>query len=93
MFDLVLNHCSPEHPWFQQFLRSESPGKDFFLSYWHPEKDKEWLQQVKRARNLPLLYPWELKDSSGQTKYIYCTYHKDLIDLNWGNPRTLNLLP
>lgn len=26
MFDLVLNHCSPEHPWFKQFLKDEAPG-------------------------------------------------------------------
>ena len=26
MFDLVLNHCSVQHPWFKQFVADESPG-------------------------------------------------------------------
>ena len=31
MVDLVLNHCSVEHPWFQDFLAGRAPGRDYFV--------------------------------------------------------------
>ena len=33
MADLVINHCSSESEWFQQFLNNQLPGKNFFLDY------------------------------------------------------------
>ena len=31
MFDLVVNHCSAESPWFQAFLRGEPPYDNYFI--------------------------------------------------------------
>lgn len=31
MFDLVINHVSASHPWFNNFLADRSPGRDYFI--------------------------------------------------------------
>jgi hypothetical protein len=90
MFDLVLNHCSVEHPWFQNFLAAKEPGRTYFISDWTPE-NSEWIKgTVKRARNLPLLYPHNVSDgSTSAQKYAWSTYHKNMPDLNWDEPGML----
>lgn len=82
MSDLVLNHCSQSHPWFQQFLRGERPGADYFIHRYAP--GTPWLEHVKRARNLPLISSYEGPD--GCAHHAWTTYHRDLVDLNWANP-------
>jgi sucrose phosphorylase len=32
MADLVINHCSGSSPWFENFLRDEEPGRDYFVT-------------------------------------------------------------
>ena len=81
MMDLVLNHCSSEHPWFQQFLSDEEPGRRYFTTMEEPETP--WLKAVYRARNLPLLHPFE---TAAGTKHVWTTYSPDLIDMNWAEP-------
>ena len=78
MMDLVLNHCSSEHPWFKQFLGDKEPGRRYFTTMEDP--DTPWLKGVYRARNLPLLHPFET--ASGR-KHVWTTYSPDLIDMNW----------
>ncbi len=78
MMDLVLNHCSSEHPWFKQFLADEEPGRRYFTTMDSPETP--WLKGVFRARNLPLLHPFETKNG---IKNVWTTYSPDLIDMNW----------
>jgi sucrose phosphorylase len=41
--------------------------------------------QVRRARNLPLLRPTPL--SNGESANVWVTYHNDLVDVDWCNPR------
>ena len=31
MGDLVINHCSSQHAWFQNYLKGESPGIGYFV--------------------------------------------------------------
>jgi len=82
MADLVLNHCSQESEWFQNFLKDKAPGKDYFIdgsSY----KD---LTQVVRPRSSPLLT--SVKTVSGE-KQVWCTFSDDQVDLNFANPEVL----
>ena len=51
LVDLVINHCSSEHPWFEQFKSNASPGKDFFVEV-DPLSD---LSKVVRPRTSELL--------------------------------------
>ncbi|MBX2808232.1 MAG: sugar phosphorylase [Cellvibrionaceae bacterium] len=82
MSDLVINHCSKDSAWFQQFINKESPGKDFFITD-SPDND---LSEVVRPRTTPLLR--ETKTKKG-IEYVWCTFSHDQIDLNFKNPDVL----
>lgn len=82
MGDLVINHCSVESEWFQQFLRDEEPGKNYFIET-DPEAD--W-SQVVRPRPTPLLT--KVKTTAGE-KHVWCTFSPDQADLNFACPDVL----
>ena len=82
MSDLVVNHCSASHEWFEQFQRGEKPGCDYFFEA-SPEDD---LSEVVRPRTSPLLRPTETPSG---TKHVWCTFGHDQIDLNFSEPRLL----
>ncbi len=82
MFDLVLNHCSASHRWFQGYLRGE-PGLERFFVEADPEAD---LSAVVRPRALPLLTPFE---SSRGLRHVWTTFSADQVDLNYAEPSVL----
>ena len=81
-FDLVLNHCSQQHPWFKQYLAGGAPYADFFISQ-DPNTD---LTAVVRPRSLPLLTRFESTDGA---KHVWTTFSSDQVDLNFANPRVM----
>lgn len=85
MSDLVINHCSSQSEWFQQFRRGEAPGKDYFFCS-TPEED---LSEVVRPRTNELLCPIETPEG---TRYVWCTFSPDQVDLNFANPELLREL-
>ena len=85
MFDLVLNHASQKHAWFQAYLRGEDGFEDFFIDQ-DPMVD---LSKVVRPRSLPLLTPFE---SSKGTRNVWTTFSADQVDLNYANPRVMYLM-
>ncbi|MFQ5734990.1 MAG: alpha-amylase family glycosyl hydrolase, partial [Planctomycetaceae bacterium] len=62
MFDLVLNHCSSRHAWFQKFLRGEGRYAEYFIT---PPDDAD-LSVVTRPRSGPLLT--EVRTATGPRK-------------------------
>lgn len=82
MTDLVINHISQHSKWFQNYLKGEDPGKDYFIEV-DPETD---LSMVVRPRSLPLLT--KVKAANGY-KYVWTTFSADQIDLNFSNPKVL----
>ena len=82
MFDLVLNHCSASHDWFQKYLAGEAPYTGYFIDL-PPETD---LSQVTRPRSSPLLTPFE---TDRGTKHVWTTFSADQVDLNYANPDVL----
>jgi glycosidase len=82
MFDLVVNHASQKHEWFQRYLAGDPQFADFFIDQ-DPSAD---LSQVVRPRSLPLLTEF---DSPGGRKHIWTTFSADQVDLNYANPRVL----
>jgi sucrose phosphorylase len=82
MADLVLNHCSRESKWFQNFLKGTSPGKNYFVD----GSDFKDLTKVVRPRSTPLLTTVETVEGE---KQVWCTFSEDQVDLNYANPEVL----
>lgn len=81
-FDLVVNHCSQQHDWFQRYLKGEEPYINYFIDA-DPSTD---LSAVTRPRSSPLLTPFET-DSGIQ--HVWTTFSADQVDLNFANPDVL----
>lgn len=80
MLDMVLNHCSTEHEWFQKALSGDKYYQDFF-----------YLKPAKEDGSLPT--NWESKfggsawEPFGDTDLYYLhLYDVHQADLNWHNP-------
>jgi len=82
MTDLVINHCSARSVWFDNFIKGEGPGSDFFFTG-DPADD---LSIVTRPRVSPLLRETETKDG---TKHVWCTFSHDQVDFDFRNPKVL----
>jgi sucrose phosphorylase len=82
MFDLVLNHASQKHEWFQRYLDGDPDFADFFIDQ-DPSAD---LAAVVRPRSLPLLTEFQSADG---VKHIWTTFSADQVDLNYANPRVM----
>ncbi|WP_207578081.1 alpha,alpha-phosphotrehalase [Listeria seeligeri] len=86
MIDLVLNHTSTEHPWFQKALAGDPFYRDFYF-FREGKTDgtppTNW--ESKFGGNA-----WEkLPDS---TEYYLHLYDVTQADLNWANPNVRNAL-
>jgi len=82
MSDLVVNHCSSTHKWFEQYQRGEKPGAEYFFEA-SPADD---LSQVTRPRVSPLLRPTE---TANGMKHVWCTFGHDQVDLNFRSTELL----
>ena len=82
MSDVVINHASAGHRWFQQFLEDKPPGRDFIKT---AALDDD-ISQVTRPRPSPLLYAHE---TDAGEKWVWCTFGPDQIDLDFSNPDLL----
>jgi alpha-glucosidase len=81
IFDLVPNHTSDRHPWFQEALTStDSPRRDFYV-WADPKPDgsppNNWISAFGGEP------AWELDEHSGQ--YYLHNFLKEQPDLNWWN--------
>ena len=82
MTDLVINHCSARSVWFDNFIKGEGPGSDFFFTG-DPTDD---LSMVTRPRISPLLRETETNNG---TQYVWCTFSHDQVDFDFRNPKVL----
>ena len=82
MTDLVINHCSARSVWFDNFVKGEGPGSDFFFTA-DPTDD---LSMVTRPRVSPLLRETE---TAHGTKHVWCTFSHDQVDFDFRNPKVL----
>ncbi len=83
MFDAVINHMSQYSDWFKEFLKGNPKFEDFFVET-DPTED---LSKVVRPRTTPLLHGYQ--DSTGKIRYIWTTFSKDQVDLNYANYKVL----
>lgn len=82
VFDLVLNHTSDQHPWFQEALKGkDNPYRDYYI--WKDGKNggemppNNWEGFFRGS-------VWE-KESAGD-QYYFHLFSKEMPDLNWENP-------
>ncbi|WP_367388674.1 alpha-glucosidase [Lewinella sp. LCG006] len=77
MMDLVVNHSSDEHHWFQESRKGpDNPYRDYYI--WRKEKPERW----------PSFFggeAWEYDALSGE--YYLHLFSKKQPDLNWENPK------
>jgi len=82
MADLVINHGSSSSEWFNNFVKGEGPGHDYFFTA--PQNVP--ISQVVRPRTSPLLRETETEDG---TKYVWCTFSHTQVDFDFRNPDVL----
>jgi len=82
MMDMVLNHCSSEHQWFKEAIKSRNNPYYHYFHWWPAEKGKppyRWSIFDEKA------YGWEYNKP---TNSYYLHYFADFQpDLNWENPQ------
>ena len=75
MLDIVVNHTSTDHPWFQAARQGRSnPYRDFYI--WRDEPNN-WRSKFGGPA-------WERDEDSGQ--YYLHLFDRSQADLNWDNP-------
>jgi len=81
IIDLVVNHTSDEHKWFQESeLSKENPYRDYYI--WKSEKDG------KAPNNWPSFFGGSAWEKAGPDGEYYLHYFaKKQPDLNWENPK------
>ncbi|NDL68826.1 alpha-amylase family glycosyl hydrolase [Anaerotalea alkaliphila] len=84
IFDIAINHCSMEHPWFQEARRSkDSPKRDWFI----------WSDTTDRYKEARIIFKgmcksnWEWDETAGQ--YYFHRFFEIQPDLNYRNPELL----
>jgi len=82
MSDLVINHCSSRSAWFDNFIKGEGQGSDYFFTALPDDN----LSDVVRPRTSPLLK--EVETGNGK-KFVWCTFSHDQVDFDFRNPEVL----
>lgn len=79
LLDLVVNHTSDEHPWFQQALANpQSKYRDYYIFKAGKKRPNNW-------RSIFGGSVWEKLPN--EDMFYYHTFHKKQPDLNWENPQ------
>lgn len=77
ILDLVVNHTSDQHPWFQESRKSkDNPYSDYYI--WKDEVINNWGSSFGGSA-------WEYAEERAQY-YLHC-FAKEQPDLNWENPK------
>ena len=81
VMDLVVNHTSDEHPWFQESRKSkDNPYRDYYI--WRPAKNggepNNWVSFFSGSA-------WQYDETTDE--YYLHLFTKKQPDLNWENPR------
>ncbi|MCS2160176.1 alpha,alpha-phosphotrehalase [Scandinavium sp. H11S7] len=79
VLDMVLNHTSTQHPWFQASLDPESPHREFYI--WRDGKSGE-LPNNWRSKFGGNAWQWHPESE----QYYLHLFAPEQADLNWENP-------
>ncbi|MBW7859090.1 MAG: alpha-glucosidase, partial [Leptonema sp. (in: Bacteria)] len=84
IMDLVINHTSDQHPWFQASRDKNSPYRDYYI--WRPGKNNDKIP----PNNWSGFFgggTWQFDEKSGE--YYLHLFAKNQPDLNYYNPVVL----
>ena len=82
VMDLVVNHTSDEHPWFQEARKSkDNPYRDYYI--WRPagadgREPNNWVSHFSGSA-------WQYDETTNE--YYLHLFSKKQPDLNWENPK------
>ena len=82
VFDGVINHVSASSHYMKGYAAGDPAYKDFFVAL-DPATDTS---KVLRTRNLPLLHDYPTSEG---VKWLWTTFSRDQLDLNYANPKVL----
>lgn len=86
LFDLVLNHTSIQHPWFQESRNSRSnPKRDWYI--WQNGRGK---RPPNNWKAIPGGSGWHYDEGSDQ--WFYASFLPFQPDLNWRNPEVKQIM-
>lgn len=87
IMDLVINHTSDEHEWFQKSRDPKSPYRDYYI--WHPGKidSKGRRQPPNNWTTFFLGEAWTFDPQSGE--YYLHLFDEKQPDLNYRNPKVI----
>ncbi len=80
LMDLVVNHCSDQHPWFQRAL--ENPDSKYASYFIIKETNGEVPNNI---RSYNAVSAWERIGDSN--RFYFHSFAKEQPDLNWENPQ------
>ena len=83
MSDVVINHCSSRSLWFENFIKGEGTGSDFFFT----ASLEDDVSDVVRPRTSDLL---RLTKTKHGEKQVWCTFSHDQVDFDFRNPSVLD---
>lgn len=81
MLDMVFNHTSIHHEWFQKALKGDKKYQNYYI--WEDSKDKLTNWESKFGGSV-----WQY--AKELDKYYLHLYHPNQPDLNWKNPEVRN---
>ena len=87
IMDLVINHTSDEHEWFEKSREPSSPYRDYYI--WHPGKINPCGKRHP-PNNWTTFFmgkAWEYDEKSGE--YYLHLFDKKQPDLNYKNPKVI----
>ena len=77
IIDMVLNHSSDQHKWFQEALKDpNSKYRDYYM----------FAQSKERPSNTRSCFGGSVWEKAGEDTWYYHTFDKSQPDLNWENP-------
>jgi maltose alpha-D-glucosyltransferase / alpha-amylase len=85
LIDLVVNHTSDEHPWFQHARSSpDSPYRDWYV--WSKKRPRDWNQGMVFPGEQDRIWSYDRR----ARQYYYHRFYDFQPDLNMDNPQVRN---
>jgi len=85
IMDLVINHCSSEHPWFQKSLEQDEKYRDYFVWADMETIEAEGNLEKEKTGDSDNIRQWN--EVEGQDELYFSFFYSGMPDLNYDNPK------